>query len=487
MASPHSVIVIGTGLAGLSAASTLLSHNISTLVIDRSPKPGGNSIKASSGINGSPTPYQSSILQADSTFYADTVKSAGSVLSDSPSPERKWRESLITTLIKESGAAISWLVDMGVDLSHVTQLGGHSAPRTHRGNEKTPPGYAIISTLLESLKYNPNFTLSLSSRVTEILQDSRHHVIGVKYVTTVKLDGEGAGEEETEVEKKVFGQVIVASGGFAGDSRGLLARYRPDLAGLPSTNDARPGSSDLLTAVGAALVDMQFVQVHPTAFVDPKEPESGHKFLAAEMLRGEGGVLLRGRDGTRFVNEMQTRKTVTKAITDDDEHMVGDLRVWNVDLVMDEGSYKVAKSHVDFYMWKGLMHRGEVAELGPGAVGSLQAYADAAASGSRDPFGRTSFGHWNLQHVTPKSVVYIGKVTPAIHFTMGGVAINSNSEVLNDNREPIKGLWAAGEVTGGLHGENRLGGNALLESVVFGRKAGEGAAKVLENTLPFKI
>jgi FAD-dependent fumarate reductase len=487
MSSRHSAIVIGTGLAGLSAASNLLSHNIPTLVIDRSPKPGGNSIKASSGINGSPTPYQTSIFPADTTFYADTVKSAGSVLLDSPSPERKWRESLITTLIRESGAAISWLVDKGVDLSHVTQLGGHSAPRTHRGNEKTPPGYAIISTLLESLKYNPNFTLSLSSRVSEILQDSEHHVIGVKYVTsTVKLDGEGAGED-IEIEKKAFGPVIVASGGFAGDSQGLLARYRPDLAALPSTNDARPGSSDLLTAVGAALVDMQFVQVHPTAFVDPKEPEMALKFLAAEMLRGEGGVLLRGRDGTRFVNEMQTRKAVTKAIMDDDEQMVGGLRLWDVDLVMDEGSYKSAKSHVDFYMWKGLMHRGEVSELGPGAVASLQAYADAAASRSRDPFRRTSFGHWKLPHVTPESVVYIGKVTPAAHFTMGGVAINSNSEVLNGNREPIKGLWAAGEVTGGLHGENRLGGNALLESVVFGRRAGEGAAKVWEKTFLFNI
>ncbi|KFY82550.1 hypothetical protein V500_10471 [Pseudogymnoascus sp. VKM F-4518 (FW-2643)] len=476
MASPRSVIVIGSGLAGLSAASTLLSHNIHTIVLERSPKPGGNSIKASSGINGSPTPHQSSIIQDDTTFYADTVKSAGSVLSNSPYLERKWRESLITTLVKESSTAISWLINQGVDLSHVTQLGGHSAPRTHRGNDGTPPGYAIISTLLKSLQKHSNFTLLLSSRVSEILQDSQNQVIGVKYFSA-ELDGEGT--EETEVEKTLFGSVIVASGGFAGDSLGLLARYRPDLAGLPSTNDTRPGSQDLLTAVGAALVDMQFVQVHPTAFVDPKEPESKHKFLGAEMLRGEGGVLLRERDGMRFVNEMLTRKMVTKAIMDDDEHMVGDLRVWDVDLVMDEGSYNFAKSHVDFYMSRGLMHRGEVSELGPGAVESLQAYADAAASKSRDPFGRTSFGHWNLQHVTPKSVIYVGKVTPAIHFTMGGVAINSNSEVLNEIGVPIKGLWAAGEITGGMHGENRLGGNALLESVVFGRIAGEGAAQVL--------
>lgn len=473
---PSAAIVIGTGLAGLSAASTLLSHNIPTLVLDRSPKPGGNSIKASSGINGAPTPYQDP-LHPDTTFYTDTVRSAGSLLASSQTPsERKWRESLIATLVKESSDAISWLTEKGVDLSHVAQLGGHSAARTHRGTGTTPPGYAIVSTLLDSLKSNPNCTLSSSSRVTEILQDSQHHVIGVRYVTIAE------GAEASEIERQVFGPVIVASGGFAGDAHGLLARYRPDLAGMPSTNEERPGSADLLTAVGAQLVDMQSVQVHPTAFVDPKVPENANKFLAAEMLRGEGGVLLRGAGGKRFVNEMETRKVVSEAIMGEEGGTVGGLRVWDVDLVMDEGAYEVAKAHVDFYLWKGLMHKGTVAELGLDAVASLQAYADAAAGKGPDPFGRTSFEHWKIREVTPETVVYIGKVTPAIHFTMGGVAINGNAEVLDENREKINGIWAAGEVTGGLHGDNRLGGNALLESVVFGRKAGEGAAIAFGQT-----
>jgi flavocytochrome c len=473
---PSAAIVIGTGLAGLSAASTLLSHNIPILVLDRSPKPGGNSIKASSGINGAPTPYQDT-LHPDTTFYTDTTRSAGSLLASSQTPsERKWRESLIATLVKDSSDAIAWLTDKGVDLSHVAQLGGHTAARTHRGAGTTPPGYAIVSTLLASLKSNPNCTLSSSSRVMELLQDSQHHVIGVRYVAIADDAGGVEGAEASEIERQAFGPVVIASGGFAGDSHGLLARYRPDLAGLPSTNEERPGSADLLTGVGARLVDMQSVQVHPTAFVDPKVPENANKFLAAEMLRGEGGVLLRGVRGERFVNEMETRKVVSEAIMGEEGKTVGALRVWDVDLVMDQGAYEVAKAHVDFYLWKGLMHKGTVAELGPDAVASLQAYADAAAGKGPDPFGRASFGHWKIREVTPETVVYIGKVTPAIHFTMGGVAINENAEVLDEKGEKINGIWAAGEVTGGLHGDNRLGGNALLESVVFGRKAGEGAA-----------
>ena len=82
-----------------------------------------------------------------------------------------------------------------------------------------------------------------------------------------------------------------------------------------------------------------------------------------------------------------------------------------------------------------------------------------------------------MKEVTPDTIIYVGRVTPAVHFTMGGVLINENSEVLDAEGRPIKGLWAAGEVTGGIHGENRLGGSSLLECVVFGRIAGDQVAK----------
>jgi len=200
------------------------------------------------------------------------------------------------------------------------------------------------------------------------------------------------------------------------------------------------------------------------------------EFLAAELLRGEGGLLL--LNGKRFINEMDTRKKITDAIIQTPSDEVSP-RQWDVQLVLDEATYESAKSHVDFYLWKGLMRKTTVSELDPSALSEIQEYADAASGKTVDPLGRNAFGHWKLIDVKPESVIYVGRVTPAVHFTMGGVSINQQSEVLNADSKPIGGIWAAGEVTGGIHGDNRLGGSSLLECVVFGRIAGQQVASAL--------
>jgi FAD-dependent fumarate reductase len=203
-----SAIVVGSGLAGLSAASQLISHGIIVHLLERAAKPGGNSIKASSGINGAPTKYQPGPPFSDSFFYADTVKSAGSVIETM----KKERESLIKTLTGESASAIEWLVNQkGVDLSLVAQLGGHSFPRTHRGAGKTP-GFAIVSTLQKDLKADERFSMDTECTVTKVLKNDVE-VEGVEYV----CGGVGGGEK-----KILHGPVIFASGGFAGDAHGML-------------------------------------------------------------------------------------------------------------------------------------------------------------------------------------------------------------------------------------------------------------------------
>lgn len=450
-------IVVGSGLAGLSAASQLISHNIPVRLLERAAKPGGNSIKASSGINGSPTKYQSG---ADDAFYTDTIKSAGKAMSVNTAQ----REKLISTLVKSSSSAINWLVDSkGVDLSRVAQLGGHSKARTHRPSGQTPPGAAIVTTLLKSLKESPLFHLQTSCTVTKVLKnDSR--VTGVEYAC------------ENGEKNELHGPVIFASGGYAGDAAGLLAKYRPDLAGYPSTNDPRPGTQPLLTAVGAQLIDMDMVQVHPTGFVDPANPSVPVKFLAAEALRGAGGLLL--QNGKRFINELDTREKITNAICATPETSSSPHQ-WNIQLVLDEGAYNATKSHMDFYIFKGLVEKLSIADLGTDALESIKQYADFATGKGPDTFGRTSVGEWKLFDPKPDSVVYVGTVTPVIHFTMGGVLINERSQVLNEASEPIEGVWAAGEIAGGVHGGNRLGGSSLLECVVFGRIAGDQCAEYL--------
>ncbi|KNG80026.1 FAD dependent oxidoreductase, partial [Aspergillus nomiae NRRL 13137] len=271
------------------------------------------------------------------------------------------------------------------------------------------------------------------------------------------------------------GPVVFASGGFAGDAHGLLAKYRPDLAGIPSTNQAVEGTQPLLEDVGAGLVDMEQVQIHPTGFVDEKEPSASVKILAAEALRGEGGILVL-ENGKRFVNELETREHITNVIMRSAKPLETDARQWDVNLLLDEGTAAALGSHMGFYLWKGLMRKTTVHELGPSMLETVKTYADIVSGKQPDEFGRTAFGNWTLKDVTPDSVVYIGKVTPVTHFTMGGATIDERSQVLDKDGAPIKGLWAAGEVTGGLHGQNRLGGSSLLECVVFGRIAGNEAA-----------
>src|SRR5690242_13188442 len=162
--SSKCAIIVGSGLAGLSAASQLVKHNISVRVLERATKPGGNSIKASSGINGAPTRFQSTPGPRDA-FYVDTVSSAGRRMSTFTAE----REQLIKTLTEGSAGAVHWLAEeKGVDLSKVAQLGGHSYARTHRGSGP-PPGFAIISALLKRLEESPLFHLQTSCTVTKVL------------------------------------------------------------------------------------------------------------------------------------------------------------------------------------------------------------------------------------------------------------------------------------------------------------------------------
>ncbi|KEF59686.1 aromatic-L-amino-acid decarboxylase [Exophiala aquamarina CBS 119918] len=472
--SSHKVIIVGSGLAGLSASTELISRDIPVHILERQTKPGGNSIKASSGINGVPTRFQIPGSDSIEEFYGDTLKSAG----ERPDTGEA-REKLISTLTYSSQAAINWLVDeQGIDLEKVALLGGHSKARTHRGAGNTPPGASIVLTLLKKLKESPLVTLETGVTVTQVLK-REERVVGVK----VKR---AAGEADPEETATIDGPVIFASGGFAGDSKGYLKEFRPDLAGFPSTNEALPGSQGLLVDVGAQLLDMGEVQVHPTGFIDPNDRFKATKFLAAEVLRGEGGIMLNS-EGKRFINELQTRKVVTDTITQTISPSNNEpLKQWDISLVLDEGVYEAAKSHVDFYIWKGLIKKTTIGDLGDASATALETikrYAATAQSSTTSPdlYDRTSFGHWSLQNPTPESTIYVGTVTPVVHYTMGGVVFNPEAEVLNARNRPIAGLWAAGEITGGLHGANRLGGSSLLECVVFGRIAAANAARYVED------
>ncbi|VEU21555.1 DEKNAAC102467 [Brettanomyces naardenensis] len=474
-AASKQVIVVGSGLAGLSAAHAVLQLGQKVTLLEMMPKYGGNSIKASSGINGAPTRFQP---LPDDLFYQDTVKSSGVIYQQSDANRKAEREALMKTLVDNSQSAIYWLTDrFGVDLAAVAQLGGHSRPRTHRGTGKLPPGFAIVSQLWKDLetKYSQQATLRTHCRVTRLLTDSKG-VVGVEF-------------EDLESDSKLetlYGPVVFAVGGFAGDTTGLITKYRPDLVNFPSTNTARPQSIGLLEDIGGQLMDMESIQVHPSGFVSPEEPLSRDKFLAAELLRGEGGILLDSK-GKRFVNEMLRRDQVTDAIFKYcDEEKNDDIRQWKVWLVLDEGSTNKIGSNIGFYQFKKLLAKKKISDFAdeiPNIKESIKKYAQEVSDKKDTDFGRTAFGGWTLkpEEVTDDTEIIAGRITPVLHFTMGGVKINPEAQFLNTENQPIKGIWGAGEITSGVHSSNRLGGSSLLECVVFGRIAGSHAASSLKS------
>ncbi|KAH9832269.1 fumarate reductase [Rhodofomes roseus] len=455
------VIVVGGGLAGLSAAHTLLERGANVLLLDKQPFMGGNSTKATSGINGSGTQTQQEANIPDNAkiFFEDTKKSARELA----------RDDLIRVLTGRSGDAVNWLQDkFGLDLSKVARLGGHSQPRTHRGNAQFP-GMVITYAEMErledlSVSQPDRVKIKKKARVTKLIRDGVA-VVGVEYALN--------GKTET-----AYGPVILATGGYAADftSDSLLKKYRPEFYDLPTTNGEHctGDGHKLALQVGASAIDLEKVQVHPTGLVDPNDPEAKVKFLAAEALRGVGGLLL-DNEGKRFVDELQHRDYVTGKMWENGKYPIR--------LVLNGQASKEIEWHCKHYVGRGLMKRYENGEELAKGMGlkpeqlkkTFDDYNEVLRT-KKDPFGKKFFssGEWRLDDYFNVAIM-----TPVLHYTMGGLEIDADSRVISSSGKPVPGLFAAGELAGGVHGANRLGGSSLLGCVVFGRVSGDSAASYL--------
>ncbi|KAK8168554.1 FAD binding domain-containing protein [Phyllosticta citrichinensis] len=463
------VIVVGAGLSGLSAAHTIYLSGGNVVLLDKNNFMGGNSTKATSGINGALTRTQTDLKIADSVkqFYDDTLKSA----------RDKARPDLIKVLTYKSSAAVEWLQDVfNLDLTLVSRLGGHSQPRTHRGHDAKFPGMAITYALMqrfeELAEAEPDrVQLVKKAKVTKIHKEG-NKAVGVSY----EFDGK---------EHSVDGPVILATGGYAADfgDTSLLKKHRPDTYGLATTNGAHATGDGhkMLMDIGANGIDMDKVQVHPTGLVDPKDPGSKWKFLAAEALRGEGGLLLNGK-GQRFSDELGHRDYVSGKMWEEKEK-----GLWPIRLVLNSKASNVLDFHTRHYSGRGLMKKmtgKELAkEIGCGDAAlqkTFQEYNAIADGKVKDPWGKKFF------HNLPFDIndtFHVALMEPVLHFTMGGIEINDKAQVLNNNGKPFDGLFVCGELAGGVHGSNRLGGSSLLGCVVYGRVAGESASKYLFQEL----
>ena len=323
-------------------------------------------------------------------------------------------------------------------------------------------------------------------RLEELVESDpeRVQIIKKARVTSVNKEGNkvtGVTYEFNGENNSVDGVVVLATGGYAADfsETSLLKKHRPDTYDLASTNGTHATGDGLkmLMEIGGQGIDLDKVQVHPTGLVDPKDPGSKWKFLAAEALRGEGGLLLNS-EGQRFSDELGHRDYVSGEMWKQKE-----AKKWPIRLVLNSKASNVLDFHTRHYSGRGLMKKMTGAELAKEIGCSESAlqktftdYNDIADGKQKDPFGKKFF------HNLPFDIsdtFHVALMEPVLHFTMGGIEINDKAQVLNAEGAPFDGLYACGELAGGVHGANRLGGSSLLGCVVYGRVAGESSSQYL--------
>ncbi|AAZ11208.1 NADH-dependent fumarate reductase [Trypanosoma brucei brucei TREU927] len=503
---PARVIVVGGGLAGLSAAIEAAGCGAQVVLMEKEAKLGGNSAKATSGINGWGTRAQAkaSIVDGGKYFERDTYKSG---IGGNTDP------ALVKTLSMKSADAIGWLTSLGVPLTVLSQLGGHSRKRTHRAPDKKdgtplPIGFTIMKTLEDHVRGNLSgrITIMENCSVTSLLSETKERPDGTKQIRVTGVEFTQAGSGKTTI---LADAVILATGGFSNDKTAdsLLREHAPHLVNFPTTNGpwATGDGVKLAQRLGAQLVDMDKVQLHPTGLINPKDPANPTKFLGPEALRGSGGVLL-NKQGKRFVNELDLRSVVSKAIMEQGAEYPGSGGSMFAYCVLNAAAQKLfgVSSHEFYWKKMGLFVKADTMRDLAALIGcpvesvqqTLEEYERLSTSQRSCPITRKSVYPCVLG---TKGPYYVAFVTPSIHYTMGGCLISPSAEIQMKNTSsraplshsnPILGLFGAGEVTGGVHGGNRLGGNSLLECVVFGRIAGDRASTILQrksSALSFKV
>lgn len=439
----YDVIVVGSGGAGMSAAISAKDAGMNVVILEKMPVIGGNTAKSSAGMNASQTKFQEAegIADTNDKFYEETLK-GGKGTND---PE------LLRYLVDNSASAIDWLDGMGITLSNLTTTGGMSEKRTHRPADGSAVGGYLVNGLYNNL-VEREVPIFVNADVTK-LQDKDGAVTGVE----VKIAGET---------KKISAKaVVLATGGFGADLE-MVAKFNPALKGYVTTNQegATGDGIALAESEGAVTVDMNQIQIHPTV-------EQETSYLITEAVRGEGAILVNS-EGKRFYNEMETRDNVSAAINALPERYA---------YVVFDQALRERATAIEQYDELGVVVKGEtVAELAKAIgvseenlVATMEAWNKYVTDKNDTEFGRNTGMEFDLT----KAPYYAIKIAPGIHHTMGGLKINTKTQVLKEDGSAISGLYAAGEVTGGVHGSNRIGGNAVADIIIFGRQAGNQSAE----------
>lgn len=485
------IVVVGAGGAGMTAAITAAEAGKNVVIVESQAMVGGNSVRATGGMNAADTPAQDENEFTESAGVEKTLETAASEWADNETITAladtvagQWAEyqanpvgyfdsvelmeldtligghgindpALVETLCSNSADAVAWLGEQGIELSSVGAAGGASVKRIHRPVDDQGLVISVGSYIIPRLQAKCEelgVEFIMNTTANEILTDANGAAVGI-----AATDKNGAA---VTVNAKA---VVLATGGF-GANLDMVVEYKPELAGFMTTNaaGAQGQGIDMAVAIGAGTVDMDQIQIHPTV-------EFNSSQLITEGLRGDGAILVNA-EGNRFTDEVGTRDVVSAA-----EIAQPGSYSW---LIIDQAMVD-ASGVIQGYIESGFTFSGETYEELAEAIGvdptafaeTMNKWNAAVAAGVDEEFGRTSFT--NPLDTAP---YYAIKVTAGIHHTMGGLTINPQTQVLAGDGTVIDGLYAAGEVTGGVHGGNRLGGTAVADFVVFGRIAGEQAA-----------
>ncbi len=489
------VVIIGAGGAGLAAAVQAHQDGASVIVVEKMPRAGGNTIISGAAYNAADQEMQKMLEmtepekatvekiiaeeQADPTVKGwqeklkgewEAYKASGaSYLFDSPSQhklqtynggDKKGNPALIDELGEGASAALPWLHELGMKFKeHIFTVLGGLWNRAHKPEKPLGTGY--IETYMDYINKN-NIKVYLDTKADEIImKDGR--------ATGVKATG-----KEGMVTLHANKGVIIASGGF-GANNDMVEKYQKtwkSLKGIKTTNQtgATGDGIEMALKVNASLTGMEYVQLLPMG-----DPKTGS--LSGNIEQGVQDRIFVNKEGDRFVDEGARRDVMTSALMDQT-----DATMW---VIVDKHSYATGdvlnnfNESIDSLVAEGRAFKADTLEELAQKIGvdpvkfvaSVETF-NKSVDGEADPFGRTLFA--NKIDTAP---FYAGARVPTVHHTMGGITINTDAQVVDANGNVIKGLYAAGEVTGGIHGTNRLGGNALADIVTFGRIAGKSAAQ----------
>jgi flavocytochrome c len=451
------VVVIGSGFAGLTAAIEAHNSGATVIILEKMKAAGGNSIISDGGIAAAATNIQKryGITDSPELMYKDMLK-AGLGLNH---PE------LVKVLVDNSNEAFQWSIDyLGVEyLDRIDIFGGHSVPRCYTA--KNIKGSTIIKKQIQKIN-ELNMKVRFKSYLKGLIQDSKGKIVGV----VVREDYDYIDSQKgKDIYIKTKKGVILASGGFGSDVNFRVAQDPRLTDQIDTTNKPFATSEVIKQSIKAGAMPIQLSQIQLGPWASPDEKGYGVGPQFSEYIVFGYGIIIDPNTGRRFVNELSDRKILSDQMLSIGHPCIGiaDSRAvketgWNIDAGIKNKVVKKFANLQDLANFYNI----PLKDLNE----SLNNFNECFIEGVDKYFKKPLIEKANPIISPP---YYAMRLWPKVHFTMGGIRIDSKARVIDIDGQAIENLYAAGEVTGGVHGASRLGSCSITDCLVFGRIAGK--------------